>query len=271
MLKFQLPKKHKTQINLLVDQRPPWQKDLYKFWLGIKKEALIGLAVYFILIVFLNIPLWMNRVTPPRPLANVPVFLPPVSEAVEVKEELAPTQATQLLVPKLGVIAPIVDVSSFDEPVIQEGLKHGVVRYPGTGIPGKAGNNFITGHSSVWWWETGDYKYVFMKLDQLTAGDEAIVYYQGKIYRYRFLDAKLVDPADTSVIDPTPEPILTLMTCWPPGTVSKRLVVRFEQTSPAFIPEPTVLPTAVAKADALPAPDQRSLWELVKGIFKRRN
>jgi sortase A len=117
---------------------------------------------------------------------------------------------------------------------MQESLRDGVVHYPGSAKPGHAGNFFITGHSSYYPWNDGDFKDVFARLHELVAGDTYSVYYGGDLHTYRVLSKKEVRPSDVSVLDqPTDKRVATLMTCTPIGTTLRRLIVLAEEIDPA--------------------------------------
>ena len=151
---------------------------------------------------------------------------------------IAPTD-THLIIPKLGKSVPILTVGREDllgenwvelEDQIQDALQNGVVHYSGTAAPGQSGNFFITGHSSYYAWDPGQFKDVFALLDQLEVGDEYYVYYNQTKYTYRIFEKFIVDPNDTSVLDqPADKKISTLMTCYPVTTAESRLIIRAEQ------------------------------------------
>ncbi len=142
---------------------------------------------------------------------------------------------SQLLIPKLNLIAPIVLPRTDSllrqdwvavEKDIQDSLQHGVVHYPGTAKPGQAGNFFVTGHSSYYAWAHGKYNSIFARLHDLDIGDEYWVYYNGDKHRYIVRSKKEVSPSDITVLDqPTDQRIATLMTCTPIGTTLRRLIV----------------------------------------------
>jgi len=100
--------------------------------------------------------------------------------------------------------------------------------FPGTAIPGQIGNAFITGHSVLpQFADAKNYRAIFTQLSNLEIGDDIEINVDGKIYNYIVQYSKIVDPHDISVllpISPTGRN-LTLMSCVPPGTSSKRIVV----------------------------------------------
>jgi sortase A len=107
-----------------------------------------------------------------------------------------------------------------------------VVHYGSTALPGQAGNVALFGHSSNDWWEPGNYKFVFVLLDKLAPGDKVTVDFQSKRYTYEVTSSKVVEPTDVGVLAPTSTPTLTLITCSPPGTSLRRLIVTAKQVDP---------------------------------------
>ena len=103
-----------------------------------------------------------------------------------------------------------------------------LAHFPGTAIPGEAGNAFVTGHSVLPQFnDPKNYKAIFTKLSDLEIGDKVYVEIEGKNLEFIVQYAKIVDPKDLSVLSPISATgrNLTLMTCVPPGTNTKRLVV----------------------------------------------
>lgn len=144
----------------------------------------------------------------------------------------------RLIIPKLDKNVPIIEsdpekLLNADwetlENTFQGDLQSGVLHYPGTAEPGEAGNIFITGHSSYYLWDSGNYKDVFARLTQLEVGDDIIVYYDQQKYHYRVREKKEVKKDDVSVLSQTDEHLLTLMTCTPLGTNLRRLIVVAEE------------------------------------------
>ena len=143
----------------------------------------------------------------------------------------------KIVIPKINVDAPVVyDVPSIAEHVVQEKLKSGVVHYPIPGassLPGQQGNSVILGHSSNDVFDDGGYKFVFVQLDKLNKGDTFYLHYQGTRYTYSVTEKKIIDPTEVStLVINNGKPLATLVTCTPPGTALKRLVVIAEQVSP---------------------------------------
>ena len=130
-------------------------------------------------------------------------------------------------IPKINVKAPLVFAFGTGQKELNQALNQGVVVYPGSAQPGQEGELFITGHSSTYIWNKTSYGQIFSLLDKLEAGDIVSVFYQGQQYDYRLTSKEILSPAKTKVSE-TRSSSLALMTCWPPGTTLKRLVVRGE-------------------------------------------
>ncbi|MBK5262492.1 MAG: class D sortase [Peptostreptococcaceae bacterium] len=101
-------------------------------------------------------------------------------------------------------------------------LKWGAGHVTGTAMPGEAGNCAIAAHRN---YTFGTY---FSRLNELKVGDEIDIEYKGKSYKYRVTDSFVVDPDEVWVLGKTEKPIITLITCHPRGSGTKRLIVRGE-------------------------------------------
>lgn len=132
-----------------------------------------------------------------------------------------------LSIPKLGIQNATVSTIDYD-------LNSHLVNYPDTGIPPDNGNAVIFGHSTLpQWFNPKDYKAIFATVHTLTAGDEIFTLVNGVTYKYKIFAITVVDPNDTSVFSQTYDTsYITLITCTPPGTVWKRLVIRARLVPP---------------------------------------
>lgn len=171
-------------------------------------------------------------------------------------------------IPKLNVNAPVVYEPSIREEDVQRSLQSGVVHYGTTARPGEKGNAVIFGHSSNDWWEPGDYKFVFVLLDKLQAGDQVMVNYEGRRYTYEVTGSRVVEPTEISVLNPTKEPTLTLITCTPPGTAWKRLVVTAKQIDPAPSTATATKKSKSAEAQLPGSESKEGFWDQVQSVWK---
>jgi sortase A len=139
-------------------------------------------------------------------------------------------------IPAIGANYVVVQGVSTDD------LELGPGHYPGTPLPGQPGNAAIAGHRTT-------YLHPFYNLDQLQPGDPIyITTLQGR-FEYEVQTTLVVDPSDTSVLDPTPVPELTLTTCNPRYSAAQRLVVHAVLVSPPPIKEVESSPTAPLEKD----------------------
>ena len=139
----------------------------------------------------------------------------------------------QLIIPKISVNAPVIaDVNGSDKVAYFKALENGVAHFQGTAKPGEKSNIFIFGHSSFYADSPGSYKEVFKNLEKLEIGDEIILWYRQKEYKYKVIASKVVNPDEVEVLKPTSSEQVSLMTCVPPGTTLKRLVVIATPTKP---------------------------------------
>ena len=100
--------------------------------------------------------------------------------------------------------------------------------FPGSALPGEVGNVFITGHSALpQFTDTSNYRTIFSHLPDLEVGDIVDVDFENQSFQYIVQYKKIVDPHDLSVLGQITGSAknLTLMTCVPPGTSLKRMVV----------------------------------------------
>ena len=105
--------------------------------------------------------------------------------------------------------------------------KH-LVNYQGTGIPGKNGNAVIFGHSTLpQLFNPKDYKTIFANVYKLKNGDVIYAMINGVTYTYKIFKITVVDPENSSaLVQDYDNSYLTLVTCTPPGTTWKRLIVK---------------------------------------------
>lgn len=133
----------------------------------------------------------------------------------------------ELIIPKITLKAPIIlNVPGEDEIAYLKALEGGVAHFAGTVSPGETGNSVIFAHSGYYKNKPGGYKEIFRHLEQLRPGDDILINLTGRKLDYKVTNSKIVAADALSVIEPIEnEKRLTLITCWPPGTIDKRLVV----------------------------------------------
>jgi sortase A len=101
-------------------------------------------------------------------------------------------------------------------------LRRGIGRLPETANPGQEGNLVLSGHRDTF----------FRPLRNIGSGDRITLVTPQGPYRYVVEWTAVVDPNDTSSIEPTAGPSLTLVTCYPfryVGPAPQRFIVRARQ------------------------------------------
>lgn len=108
-----------------------------------------------------------------------------------------------------------------------EDLNKSLIHYGGTGLPGDFGSAVIFGHSILpQFYNPKNYKAIFSLLPKLERGDEIFLDFDGMTLRYVVINMWVTDPSDISVLEQRYDAsYLTLVTCVPPGTYWKRLVI----------------------------------------------
>src|SRR3989344_3254717 len=147
---------------------------------------------------------------------------------LNVKKEIAPKDTDfGIVVPKISANVKVIpNVDPYNSSEYQLALTRGVAHALGTSLPGSAGNVFLFSHSSVNFYEANRYNSIFYLLDKLEVGDEIDLYYKGEKFKYLVTDKKIVGAEEVKYLSGDgSKKAVTLMTCWPPGTTFKRLLV----------------------------------------------
>lgn len=155
-----------------------------------------------------------------------PIFLPTAPMGEVVSRTRPP--ALRVAIPTIGVDSGIVELgTTYDErgELVWETPKHAVGHHLGTANPGESGNVVLSGHISSPIRREGN---IFSRLPQLKLGESVLLETEDGLYTYRLVSRDIVEPTEVSVMDPTPTPILTLITCYPDWVYSHRLVLTAE-------------------------------------------
>jgi len=119
---------------------------------------------------------------------------------------------TRVLIPKINLDAVVVEGAS------RKQLLAGPGHLQDTATPGSIGNAVITAHRDTF----------FRHIYELNQGDEILIRRGGQVFRYHVTGKKIVQPEDVSVLNPTSDAQLTLITCYPTyyvGPAPERLVI----------------------------------------------
>lgn len=126
-----------------------------------------------------------------------------------------------LSIPKLNIKDAKVVVGGED-------LNNSLIHYLPKSLPGEYGNVVIFGHSTLpQLYNVKDYKSIFTYLPSLEKNDIIQIKVNDMEYTYQVYDMFVVNPDQVWVLNQqTDDSYLTLITCVPPGTYLKRLVVK---------------------------------------------
>ena len=191
------------------------------------------------------------KATAPRPSA-------PVHHRIARHAPSAPTEALPVTPPGGALDHMVIPAIGVDRYVVQgvaEGdLQMGPGHYPGTPLPGQAGNVAIAGHRTT-------FGAPFFRLNEVHVGD--LVYLTdtlGTTWVYNVVRQFVVAPSDVAVLDATRAPELTLTTCNPRFEATSRLIIRAVLLTHlgrgTRVPKP--LPVEVTKDGSFPAVSGRS-------------
>lgn len=165
-----------------------------------------------------------------------PGAIDPQNIVVDPSTDVKVSDEPRLIINKINVDVPMVYGAKNDHDSMMDAMQKGVAHFaiPGaSSVPGQKGNTVFSGHSSNDLFESGNYKFIFAQLNNLSNGDPIYVNYLGKRYTYTVTGKKIVAPTDVSTLLGTNDkPILTLITCWPIGTANQRIILTAEQISP---------------------------------------
>jgi LPXTG-site transpeptidase (sortase) family protein len=125
------------------------------------------------------------------------------------------------------------NVESSERKVYDKSLKFGVAHFKGTPLPGDGGNSFIYGHSAVPFFfnrHSNLPQTIFTKLENIDIGEMITIQKDENNFEYVVRNKKIVASDDFSILKTQgSKETVTLMTCWPLGAGTKRLVIVAER------------------------------------------
>lgn len=136
--------------------------------------------------------------------------------------------------PPLRIVIPAIELESR---VVQIGVKADRAGQPvwetaafavghhfDSANPGQPGNVVLSGHIS-----SPREGAVFHRLPDVAVGDGVVLGTAEQQFLYRVVDRQIVQPGRIDLLAQTPQSMLTLLTCFPDGIYSHRLVVQAHQ------------------------------------------
>lgn len=157
---------------------------------------------------------WQHRNTSVTPVAQATAAA--AAEPVVLSNQHPYFGKNTLQIASIGIDSEIL------EGVDENSLDRGLWRRPNTSTPSEGGNTVIAAHRFKY--TTGPN--TFYHLDKVNVGEPISLTWKGDVYQYVVQELTVVAATETSIELPTETPILTLYTCTPLWTSSKRLVVK---------------------------------------------
>lgn len=136
----------------------------------------------------------------------------------------APSPAPEINIPDGGLIGRVEIPKLHLSAIVFQGsdssvLDHGVGHVDSTALPGQSGNVVLAAHRDTF----------FRPLRNIRKGDLVTLTTESGPRNYRVSSTEVVKPTETSVLNPTANPTLTLITCYPfyyVGHAPRRFIVR---------------------------------------------
>jgi len=153
-----------------------------------------------------------------KDFTTVADWFPKVPQSLSRKSDI---REYQIDIPELGLTDLIVKIGAED-------LSKSLVQYGNQVLPGELGNAVVLGHSTLpQLFEANDYRTIFTFLPDLERGDKIKAHLNGSVYNYIVYEMFVVKPEEVWVLEEkSEESTISLITCVPPGTYWKRLVVK---------------------------------------------
>lgn len=123
---------------------------------------------------------------------------------------------TQLEIDSADIKGKVVDSET------AHGMDRGFWHFPLSSQPGQRGNTVIIAHRFLYLPPRTD---TFFSLDKVQVGDRITITQKDGIYNYTVIQTKVVEKTDRTVLAPTSDYRITLITCTPLWTSNQRLVV----------------------------------------------
>ncbi len=128
----------------------------------------------------------------------------------------APKIQDRLVIEKAGINLALIQSQS------SGALWKGGWVFPNTSTPDKGGNTVIFGHRFRYLPPISNTLY---SLDKVNIGDKFSVTWRGINYQYVVSGRNVIDPTDLSVLNPTSDSRITIVTCFPLFSSKQRLVI----------------------------------------------
>ncbi len=159
----------------------------------------------------------------PQPLVFDPIPPGRVNVGGDHHPDVQVPASGMIEIPKIGLVHPIFE--GLEESVIHWGPGH----WPGSALPGAAGNAVFAGHRVT-------HTRPFLDIDLLEPGDPIVFRTNDGTFTYEVTEHLIVTPDATWIAQPTPDATVTLFACHPKRSAKQRYVVRGKLVSSTPMP-----------------------------------
>ena len=169
----------------------------------------------------------INSATPSVAASPTVAATPQLTAAAQPNAAAATVPATavtaRISIPRIGIRnAPVYDRGTDAKGVMLIAPGYSVTRYAFS-APFGTGNTVLYGHDDI----QGN---IFGHLYDLRPGDTVQITVAGEAQSYRVTGHQIVLPTEVSVLSPTDDSRLTIITCWPFNVDTKRWIVTAVKT-----------------------------------------
>ncbi len=152
---------------------------------------------------------------------------------IKIDTDYKKTMHISVVGTKIKNITLTPNVSGDNKKEYESALNHGVAHLKGTPLPGDGGISIVYGHSGIPRLLTKNMppKLVFTYLEKVKLGDTVIVEKDGKKLYYKVIGRKIIKPYELNILSSldTSREKLVLVTCWPAGIGTSRLIIIAER------------------------------------------
>jgi LPXTG-site transpeptidase (sortase) family protein len=142
-------------------------------------------------------------------LPSYPIPTPTLSPEIEEGNTPDTSPIVRIVIPSLDLDAKVAYVPFDGQTWMIQGLREEIAWMGNTSWPGLGGNTGLAGHVTVRGLGNGPFRY----LDDIIQNDVIYIYTEENIYTYSVREKRVVDQADLSVVDPSENAQITLITC----------------------------------------------------------
>ena len=189
----------------------------HRFWRALERVLLLIGVISLGYFAYVSVESRLYQAMENRELDAILSSAPRHSEPLVPRTRPAPGSVIgRVEIPRLGV-STIIRAGS-DARTLRLAVGH----IEGTAFPGEIGNIGLAGHRDTF----------FRRLRDIRLGDEIRIVTPDDTFIYKVEDTSVVEPRDTWVLNETPKPVLTLVTCYPftyVGSAPNRFIVRADQ------------------------------------------